>query len=421
MTATRIRPARPARPILPAEIDAERRRAIRALLANPILVEERTDADDWTAVRRHVEWLREWFADRVGWQLQFDARTGVARLRKEVGWANADPTRGAIAPGKKRRPFDRRSYVLFCLACAELDRTPGLQTLLTTLAEQIAIRSMTEDLRAFKREVYAERFALVDALRLLEQLGVLRLTDGDVERFVDQSGDALYTIDRDRLSRLVATPRVPSVAGGIEDLVREAYPDTRDGRIKRIRHHVMRRLLDDPVVYESDLETDEVLYLRQQRAAIASWLREAGLELERRQEGAAAIDQPGDLTDEDFPAGGTFGLAALLTAEFLAGRGRDGAGVDEIVSWAELRSFAAILIKQHRTRMRASVREEPDGPDAIVAEIIDRLTSFRLARRHAEGLSPLPAIGRFASTELNAVSNARQQLELDLLEATDGR
>ena len=416
---SRVRPAPPARAASPADIEAERRSAIRALLRAPLLVAERADADDWAAVRRHIAWLRDWFSDQLGWQLQVDARIGVARLRKQVGWANADPTRGAIAPGAGRRPFERRAYVLFCLACAELDRSPGAQTLLTTLAEQLAVRSATESLTPFDRDVYAERFSLVDALRLLESLGVLALTDGDTDRFVSGTGDALYTIDRDRLGRLVATARVPSVASDVADLVRESYPDSREGRTRRTRHLLMRRLVDDPVAYEADLDTEALLYLRTQRAAIASWLRDAGLDFERRNEGAAAIDLDGDLSDADFPGTGTAAHAVLLTAEFLAERGREGDGLGAVVSDEELHRFMAVLIDQHRSHWAASVTSA--GPEGLAETVVGRLVAFRLARRTAGGTSPMPAVGRFRSTELNALASAREQLALFTPEDPDGR
>lgn len=413
-TATRVRPAPAPRAISPADREAERRRAIRALLATPLLVAEQADADDWTAIRRNIADLRDWFADRLGWQLQVDARIGVARLRKQIGWANADASRGAIAPGAGRRPFDRRAYVLFCLACAELDRTPGAQTLLTTLAEQVAIRSATEGLVPFDRDVYAERFALVDALRLLERLGVLALTDGDAERFVAQTGDALYTIDRDRLSRLVATPRVPSVATDITDLVRERYPDSREGRTRRTRHALMRRLVDDPVVYEFELDADGRTYLRTQRGPITSWLREAGLELERRDEGAAAIDTDGDLSDAAFPSTGTLAHAVLFTCEFLSARGPEIEGADEAIGRQELLRFMALLIEEHKGKWAASLTS--GGPDGLLELVAERLTAFRLARGVGGGLVPLPAVGRFRSTELNVVAAAREQLALDFAE-----
>jgi len=419
---SRVRPAPPARAASPADIEAERRSAIRALLRAPLLVAELVDPDDWAAVRRHIAWLRDWFSGQLGWQLQVDARIGVARLRKQVGWANADPTRGAIAPGAGRRPFERRAYVLLCLACAELDRSPGAQTLLTTLAEQIAVRSATESLTPFNRDVYAERFSLVDALRLLESLGVLALTDGGTDRFVSGTGDALdalYTIDRDRLSQLVATARVPSVASDVADLVRESYPDSREGRTRRTRHLLMRRLVDDPVAYEADLDAEALLYLRTQRAAITSWLRDAGLDFERRDEGAAAIDLDGDLSDADFPGTGTVAHAVLLTAEFLADCGREGRGLGAVVSDAELHRFMAVLIDQHRSHWAASVTSA--GPRDLAEIVVDRLVAFRLARRTAGGTSPLPAVGRFRSTELNALASAREQLALFTPEDPDGR
>lgn len=408
--ATRVRPAVAARAVTSVEREIERRRAIRALLAEPLLVEERADPEDWAAIRRNVPELRAWFAEHTGWHLSVDVRIGVARLRKQPGWDDADATRPAIAPGHSRRPFDRRRYVLFCLACAELDRTPGAQTLLSTLAEQIKVRSATEGLNPFDAEAYAERFALVDALRLLERQGVLALNDGDEDRYVAGAGDALYRIDRDRLSRLVATPRVPSVATGIEELVRESYPDSREGRARRSRHVLMRRLLDDPVVYELELDAETRAYLRTQRAALAGWLRDAGLELERREEGAAAIDAGEDLADLPFPSTGTKAHATLLACELLAARGRAGHGLEETVTDEELAAFFAVLIEQHGRHWSGSVREA--GPAALRDEVVERLTAFRLVRRVPGGVKPLPAVGRFRSPELNALADAQTQLGL---------
>ncbi len=411
---TRVRPAVTARAVTPAEREVELRRAIRALLAEPLLVAEQADAEAWAAIRRNIAELRAWFTEHTGWHLSVDVRIGVARLRKQPGWDNADPTRPAIAPGASRRPFDRRRYVLFCLACAELDRTPSAQALLSTLAEQIKVRSATEGLVAFDADVYAERFALVDALRLLERLGVLALNDGDEDRYVAGAGDALYTIDRDRLSRLVATPRVPSVAGDVEELVRESYPDSREGRARRSRHVLMRRLLDDPVVYEFELDPDARAYLRMQRGALSGWLRQAGLELERREEGAAAIDAGEDLADVPFPSSGTVAHATLLACEFLAARGRDGRGVDESVSDEELTAFFAVLLEQHGRQWAGSVRDA--GPAALRDQVVERLESFRLVRRGPGRISPLPAVGRFRSPQLNALADAQAQLGLAFTE-----
>lgn len=414
-----VRPAPPPRTASDADLADEHRRAIRALLRSPLLIAEQADPEDWAAIRRHIKELREWFAEQTGWVLTLDARIGVARLRKQVGWENADPTRGAVVPSAARRPFSRRAYVLFCLACAELDRNAGAQTLVSVLAEEIAIRSATEGLVPFEREQYGERFALVDALRLLESLGILRLTDGDAERFLTETGDALYTIDRDRLGRLVATPRVPSVAAGVEDLVREHYPEGEDGRIRHTRHALVRRLLDDPLVYEFELRPDELVYLRGQRQRLAAWLHEVGLDLERRAEGAAAVDPAGELTDEDFPGTGTLAHATLLFGEFLAARAAEGRWLEEVVRDEELTAFAAVLLQQHGSRWAGSVVAR--GAQDLADNVVERLVRFRLARHVAGGVSPLPAVGRLRAPQVNALADARAQLALDLGDAPDAR
>lgn len=410
--AGRLRPAASSATTLATDLSVERRRAVRVLLASPLLVAEHAEPEAFAAVRRHLPWLREWFLEKTGWQLQFDGRAGIARLRKQVGWENTDETRGAVVPVAAKRPFGRRTYVLFCLTCAELDRTRVVQTLISALAEGVAMRASAEGFTPFEATSYGERLDLIDALRLLEGLGVLRLVEGDATRYVEAGQDMLYTIDRDRLGRLVATGTVPSIAPDVATLLAERHPDTREGRARSARHRVMRRLLDDPVVYDADLDPDGVAYLRSQRPAISAWLREAGLTLERRTEGAAAIDEPGDLSDEIFPSGGVIGHASLLVAEFLAERGRDAAPAVTVVAWDELRRLVAVLVDQHRGHWAKGYTEAPDGVDQILEGVTERLAAFRLARRTAAGLRPLPAVSRFISTELNALASAVEQLAL---------
>jgi hypothetical protein len=76
----------------------------------------------------------------------------------------------------------------------------------------------------------------------------------------------------------------------------------------------------------------------------------------------------------------------------------------------------AILIDQHKGRWAASLTS--DGPDGLVELVVQRLIAFRLARAVEGGIAPLPAIGRFRSTELSVVAALREQLALDGRENT---
>src|SRR5690554_1114703 len=92
-----------------AQQQDEFRRALRALLMCPLMAPHHAD---FASVRRLSERLREWFAREAGWPLQVD-REGARLFKRPADLG--DSTRGL--PG-----YDRRRYVLLCLACAVLER-----------------------------------------------------------------------------------------------------------------------------------------------------------------------------------------------------------------------------------------------------------------------------------------------------------
>lgn len=94
----------------------EFRACVRALLMTPLMGPAH---ESFVGVRRQAEALREWFSREAGWILQVE-REG-ARLYKRPGDL-ADAMRGL--PG-----YDRRCYVLLCLACAVLERADPQITL----------------------------------------------------------------------------------------------------------------------------------------------------------------------------------------------------------------------------------------------------------------------------------------------------
>lgn len=102
----------------PVELTArdERQRALRALLQRPLMHAHGPDAHGFVLVRRHARWLQEWLAQNAGWSLQLTPE--LARLRKFPG----NPT-DQTPPQRDRgtgAPFNRRRYMLFCLALAAL-------------------------------------------------------------------------------------------------------------------------------------------------------------------------------------------------------------------------------------------------------------------------------------------------------------
>ena len=322
--------------VLDSERTTQRTAALRHLLAHPLVLA--VDAPEaFASIVRHREWLSTWFAEHPGWMLSVETAAGFARLHKIP--AVPDATRPAHAPG--RPAFDRRRYALFCLTLAALDDVPS-QTTLATLARLVEELSAEEDgVPGFDPTSSAERRAFVDALRLLGASGVLRLRDGDDERYAQsREGDALFDVNERLLSHLVSAPVPPAFAGEPDRLLDEPWPDTEEGQRQRARQHVLRRLLDEPVLYYEDLEPRAFEWIDHSRGFVYRLLQaDAGFTVERRKEGLAAVDPSGETTDTLFPGGGsTVQHAALLLAEQLArlhGHGESVVEQDAIVRLIE--------------------------------------------------------------------------------------
>ncbi|HLQ86144.1 MAG TPA: TIGR02678 family protein [Salinisphaeraceae bacterium] len=374
------------------EIEEQRERALRALLLRPLMT-----ADDpaFHLVRAHGEYLRDWLARECGWVLRIE-RT-YARLQKRPADLG-DSSRGAEG-------FNRSRYVLLCLALAVLERE-DVQITLQRLGERLIAEAAAPELAAagfaFGLDKQSERRDLVQVCRLLLELGIISRVAGDEQAYINQSGDALYDINRPVLAALLAGDRGPSALTAadqgdchmrLQALVAENTPQGEEARRTAIRHRLSRRLLDDPVVYLDALEPAEQDYFLNQRGAMGRRLAGAtGLTAEHRGEGSALVDEDGDLTDIALPKPGTDGHAALLLAEFLAERLRSGNTAP--VPRAEVDAFMRDAARTQRKYWRKAT-QEAGAERELAATAIKRLAALRLVHYDGETIHPLAAVCRF--------------------------
>jgi len=170
-----------------------------------------------------------------------------------------------------------------------------------------------------------------------------------------------------------------------------------------MRHHIARRLLDDPVVYVDRLAPEVRTYFLNQRGAIAGRLCEAsGLAAEQRAEGLALVDEAGLLTDLAMPSEGTDAHVTLLAADYLATRQRlaraaDGSATQGLATVREqdIAEFLRDARQRYGRYWRKSARTS--GTERELAAIaVDRLERLQLVERRAGFIHPLPALARFA-------------------------
>jgi len=382
----------------------ERQRAMRALLQSPLLSAAGPNAAEFGLIRRHRQWISEWLSRFPGWRLQVEAE--FARLRKTPGDLD-DSTRPAREP-KEEIPFTRRRYALLCLAMAALERSDR-QTTLGRLAEDMqGLISSHSGMEAAGLALdllnYDHRRDLVHVVRFLASHRILVPVHGDEQQFLNRTGDALYNIERSSLAVMLNIKRGPStietrsIQDRIDKIVEEPLPDNDDGRNRRMRTTIVRRLLEDPVLYYEDLDADSAAYFQRQRGLLLSQIEEAtGLHAEVRKEGVAMVDSEGDLTDLAMPEAGTLGHLTLLVAEYLAAHARQSPG--EPLSITNVVRRTAELIGQHRSRWNKEA-SLPNAEIPMTSQALDRLEALRLVKRLPHNtVLPLATIGRYALGE----------------------
>lgn len=379
----------------PAAVDtqtAEQRRAcVRSLLRQPV-VHEGDDPETLVLIRRHADWLRTFFDEQLGYRLTVEAtHARLAKRPTPTGEPRPLRTAGGAA-------FDRRRYVLLCLQLAALERL-GNQTVLSQLAEHVALLSAdTPGVAPLDLDMRHERLAFVDAVRFLVEVGVLQALEGDDTRFAagDDEADVLYSI-RERLAACMLTCAVPPSISAGPHALDATYADTDAGRNRLARHRLMRRLLEEPVLYYDELDASEAAYVASQRHYLTSRIEEAtGFEVEVRAEGIAVLDPAMSCTDVAFPTGGTVSHAALLLGNTLSDAGADG----DVVPHARLRAEIDKLCRQHAGVWRSDV-SGPAGRDRLLVEALDLLANLRLVDLTPEGVRRRPALFRYRDVTVN--------------------
>ena len=380
--------------MIPAEERAQRRVALRALLARPLLVAH-ADGETLVLVRRHLPELREWLNRETGWRLVADSET--ARLFKTTPELSdaSHPARG-----HHKEPFGRRRYVTLCLALSALARADA-QTTLGSLADDVLTAAAEPELAAsgfaLTLDSRADRSDLVAVVRLLLGWGVLSRVAGDEDAYLSAGADVLYDVRRPVLSVLLSGIRGPSVVtatafeGRLAELTAEPVAESDELRNQALRRRLTRRLLDNPVVYYDELDEGERAYLLSQRHAITRRIEEAtGLISEMRAEGIAMVDPEDELTDVRMPEQRTDGHVTLLVAEYLSHR--------EQVTLDELHAVVRQAAAAHKSYWRKGVTE-PGAEAELLATALEKLTALRLVTVDRPYVRSRPAIARFALAE----------------------
>jgi uncharacterized protein (TIGR02678 family) len=359
---------------------AERRQAARALLRRPLLTADE-QAEEFRLVRRHRDELTRLFAEGLGYRLVLEPTT--ARLFKSG--LGRDGGRGLRRRLSKTDPlFTPRPYALLCLTVAALTRCKD-QLLIDELVAQVRSAAADAGLDV-DLDAIADRRAFVAAIKALVDFGVLRERDGELDRWAeDRRAQSLLDVSRERLRLLVAAP-LSSATSPDELLDRAALPSAAGGA----RVAVRRRLVESPVMSVVDLTDEQAEWWGKNRNREREWLQDRfGVDVELRAEGAMGVDPDGELSDIEFPGGGSAKHFALLLVERLAAALRDAAREADPASrtWRAasrdlVDATAAAIVARYGKGFR---KEHRESEARLRADAVELLTGMGLVRVDPDG------------------------------------
>lgn len=362
---------------------------LRLLALRPWLVAGRDD-EAMAKVRQNLPAMTSALG-RLGWALVVER--DLIRLRKSppvrrAAWAALAPSRLAC------------TWFFLLVAAAEAMSPAVALGKLVAAAKTAAAEAcvtVTGDI--------TERRAIVQALKLLDDRGVVEQVDGDAQSFLhDDEPPVLLAVHHTRLLHVIANFGAADVTTDPLGWLRqvEAEPDT--GRRMR------RRLVDDTLVYTADLNEAEADWMRRRvRGDDGEQLAKAfGLHLERRSEGAAfvvpidAFRYDRELGPVPFPSPGTVPHAALLLCGYaqtsgIADEDRPGwLGMATIDVQARLTKFAD-QFGAGRGGWRADLVENPAELVAEVQALLNGLDLVRIAADDASMWWFSPASARWSA------------------------
>lgn len=352
------------------EADEETAALLRHLSTNCWLVAGRDD-EQIASARRNEDALRAAFA-RLGWPIVVDR--DMVRLRK------SPPPRPADYAANGPAPVVCSWFFLLVAAAESLSPRVSIGALVN------AARSAAAEVEIIASNDITERRAIVTALRMLDERGVIERLDGDLETFVqNDEAPVLLGIHHTRLMHVIANPGTidPSAdpEGWLSQVQREPDP------ARRMR----RALIDDTCVHAALLDEEEGAWLSQRvRGDDGAPLAAAfGLALERRVEGAAFVvpeevfRYPSELGPAPFPTPGTVGHAGLLLADHAIAHGSTFRAPG--VGWRGMTEADVTAILTRFADDNAAGRggwsaEYVNDPTTLAGAVADLLTAINVVR-----------------------------------------
>lgn len=238
--------------------------ALEVLLERRWIIKDK-DPELYYKIKDEVKDYRKFITEKLGFQLIITPH--LIKVEKLPGM----PKCFMGLPGFT----EQQEYIILCMILMFLeDRGKYEQFVLSQLTEFIEAQYPVK--QYIDWTVYSQRKALIKVLRYITEEGILRLTDGEVNDFVDQdTTEVLY--ENTGISRYFVRRFMGNIMNynRIEDFrTGESFDIEQEKGIIR-RHRVYRQLVMEPVLYNNGIQDEDFNYVKYYRHMIEQDLKEA--------------------------------------------------------------------------------------------------------------------------------------------------
>lgn len=364
----------------------EKQKCIRALLNRPWVLKE-DDSETFQQIKDHYEALRDWFNDYLGFSLLVTRQ--FAKVEK---FPQTYQSWMGIESFKQPRDYAMFTYCLWYLE----GRGDGEQFLLSQLVEEIRDHLASYDV-FIDWTLYDHRLSMARALKKCRDLRVLLSVDGEESDWArDEGANVLYECSPMARYVLRRFPKELMHYEQIDDFHREL--DEREDKVKR-RQRVYRRLVQEPVVYDSDWHDDELQYVLTQRRSIMEQMQaQLGLEGARYREALVFFD-PGLSAEHDlFPTLSSVSDLVILLATELRQRLVNDEYVQKedgriVISVTDLESLLLAMRAKYKAYWSKEHREA--SATELVNQVMSHLQEWHLGKRNQQEIILYPALSRW--------------------------
>jgi len=350
------------------------------------------DRDAYYAIRDAQKRIKPFLEEKLGYRLLINPH--MAKLEKVPG--EAEPWMGI---GDFKEPMD---YAFLCLLLAFLEeKGPEEQFVLSNITEHI--QASYEGGEKVDWTLYSHRRALVRALMFAAKYGILKVNDGEQERFSDdRSIEVLY--ENTGISGYFLRSFGRELGDGMDPealLESELFSGDADRGSFR-RHRVYRKLLLSPAVYSRGPEDQDFLYIKNYRNTIQKDFEEnLNAKLHLYKTSAFLVYDDSFQNRSSFPDGGNVSDIILQVAGLIRKNLEEGklrVKPDDTAEMPEM-EFRRIIMEcreLYKDGWYKSYREL--APDKLIREVADAMESWKMIERDSvlRSVKILPLMGKFA-------------------------